>query len=100
MEKRKPGPSEPQLSRGHLERRYHASVVAASKTGQLTPRQNEVSLLVIDGFSNKDIAEELGISVHTLGVICHNIYDRLDLCGWGNPRVRLTRLLLAGQEQS
>ena len=45
----------------------------------LTPRQKEIALLLIDGKSNRDIAETCGISVATVKDHVHAILQRLNL---------------------
>jgi DNA-binding CsgD family transcriptional regulator len=46
---------------------------------QLTPREYEVSELIIEGLSNKQISERLKISVRTVGVHRANIYSKLKI---------------------
>jgi DNA-binding CsgD family transcriptional regulator len=43
---------------------------------QLSPRQNEVARLIVNGLSNSEIGAELGITVGTVKAIVHAIYDR------------------------
>jgi two-component system response regulator NreC len=45
----------------------------------LTPRQQEVLTLIAEGLSNRDIGEELGISVKTVERHRENIMERLNL---------------------
>ncbi|MEM7302036.1 MAG: LuxR C-terminal-related transcriptional regulator [Pseudomonadota bacterium] len=45
----------------------------------LTKRQKDVAGLIIDGFSNREIAEQLGISLSTAKDHVHAILARLDL---------------------
>ena len=45
----------------------------------LTPRQAEVAGLVVAGWSNRQIAEALGISIGTVKDHVHAILQRLDL---------------------
>lgn len=45
----------------------------------LTPRQKEVARLLIDGKSNRDIAETCGISVATVKDHVHAVLQRLNL---------------------
>ncbi|HLT17939.1 MAG TPA: LuxR C-terminal-related transcriptional regulator [Thermomicrobiales bacterium] len=45
----------------------------------LTRRQREVARLIATGYTDRQIAEELFLSVHTVGVHVHNILQRLEL---------------------
>lgn len=47
--------------------------------GPLTPRQRQVAALVIDGRSNREIAEDLGISLATVKDHVHAILVRMEL---------------------
>ena len=49
------------------------------RTHALTPRELEVLKLICSGLSNKDIAEELGLSVNTIAVHRANIMNALGL---------------------
>ena len=49
--------------------------------GLLTPRELEVLSLVSEGASNKSIARQLGISVHTAKFHVHTLIDKLDAVG-------------------
>jgi DNA-binding NarL/FixJ family response regulator len=55
----------------------------------LTPRESEVAALVVDGLSDREIAEQLTLSHHTVGQHVKSIYRKLGV----DSRVRLTRLL-------
>lgn len=43
----------------------------------LTPKQQEVTLRVLRGFTNREIADDLGIAEQTVKVHIHAIFDRL-----------------------
>ena len=45
----------------------------------LTAREREVTLLVVDGLSNKEIGHKLNISYNTVKVPLHNIYLKLEI---------------------
>ena len=60
---------------------------------ELTPRQEEVCVLVALGMSNKAIAREIGLSVYTVEVHLSNISQRLP--GFGSPRQKIIRLYTA-----
>lgn len=51
----------------------------------LTDREIQVAELVVLGYSNKEIAEKLFISIHTVKAILEHIYEKLNL----NNRVLL-----------
>jgi len=57
----------------------------ASPTGdsgcELTPRERDVLALMAEGASNKAIARQLGISVHTAKFHVGSILDKLDATG-------------------
>jgi NarL family two-component system response regulator LiaR len=48
-------------------------------TQTLTATEKQVVVLITKGFSNKDIAEELCISVSTVKSHIENIYEKLDV---------------------
>jgi DNA-binding NarL/FixJ family response regulator len=53
---------------------------------ELTPRENEVLALLADGMSNKEIAEELIISVKTVKTHVSNILQKLHLSNRNQAR--------------
>ena len=57
--------------------------------GPLTPREREVALLVVDGLADREIAERLFLSHHTVSQYVKRIYRKLDV----DSRVALTRIL-------
>jgi DNA-binding CsgD family transcriptional regulator len=58
--------------------------------GTLTPRESEVAVLVVEGLSDREIAERLYLSRFTVSQHVKRIYRTLDV----DSRVALTRLLL------
>jgi DNA-binding CsgD family transcriptional regulator len=56
----------------------------------LTPREREVATLVVDGLADREIAERLHLSHHTVSQYVKRIYRKLDI----DSRVALTRVLL------
>jgi DNA-binding CsgD family transcriptional regulator len=58
-------------------------VQARSEPGdiELTPRELDVLVLMAEGASNKTIAKQLGISVHTAKFHVGSILDKLDATG-------------------
>jgi DNA-binding CsgD family transcriptional regulator len=69
--------------------RDQAEISAAALTA-LTPREREIALLVVDGLSDRLIADRLYLSHHTVSQYVKRIYRKLDV----PSRVVLTRLLL------
>ena len=60
----------------------------------LTPREREVAALVVDGLADREIAQRLYLSRHTVSQYVKRIYRKLGV----DSRVALTRLLLGGRE--
>jgi len=60
----------------------------------LTPREREVAALVVDGLADREIAERLYLSRHTVSQYVKQIYRKLGV----DSRVALTRLLLGRRE--
>jgi DNA-binding CsgD family transcriptional regulator len=60
----------------------------------LTPREREVATLVLDGLADREIAERLFLSRHTVSQYVTGIYRKLGV----HSRVALTRLLLRRRE--
>lgn len=57
---------------------YHESDMEQQAT-ELTEREREILALLGEGYSNRDIAEELVITVGTVKNHVHNILDKLDV---------------------
>ncbi|NUP34025.1 MAG: response regulator transcription factor, partial [Streptomycetaceae bacterium] len=60
----------------------------------LTPRERDVLRLVVDGRSNRQIAEELFISVKTASVHVSNILGKLEVSSRGEAAALANRLQL------
>lgn len=45
----------------------------------LTNREKQIVELIVKGLSNKEIAEQLFISIHTVKAILENIYEKYDI---------------------
>jgi DNA-binding CsgD family transcriptional regulator len=63
---------------------------AASGWDSLTVSEQRVAGLVVTGHTNRAIAEQLHVSVHTVGTHLRHVFTKLDI----NTRVELTRLAL------
>ena len=68
-------------------------------TERLTAREQEVAALLIQGLSNKGIAETLAISRHTARNHLHSIFRKLEasLDGKWDPRCRAAYLIRRAQ---
>ena len=64
--------------------------LAPGPLAALTPREQEVAVLVVDGLADREIAERLCLSHHTVTQYVKRIYRKIDV----NSRVSLTRVLL------
>jgi DNA-binding CsgD family transcriptional regulator len=73
-----------------LELQRDGSEICASMLTAVTPREREVALLIVDGHSDREIADRLYLSHHTVSQYVKRIYRKLDV----PSRVALTRLLL------
>lgn len=67
---------------------------AASLEAQLAPRQRQVLELLLEGLADKEIAERLGISRHTVNQYTKQIYRRFGV----TSRAVLTARLLGGEQ--
>ena len=56
-----------------------ADTSAIGKSVHMTNREREVTELVAEGFTNKEIAQKLGLSTYTVKSHVHNILDKLSL---------------------
>ena len=73
-----------------LELQRDRAEISTQTLTALTPREREVALLVVDGRSDRQVAERLHLSHHTVSQYVKRIYRKLDV----PSRVALTRLLL------
>ena len=78
-----------------------ATVALVSREGQLpvepadielTPRERDVLVLMAEGASNKAIARQLGISVHTAKFHVGSLLDKLDATGRTDAVAHAARL--------
>jgi DNA-binding CsgD family transcriptional regulator len=65
--------------RDDLRRRLRERTVSVDERGQLTARQRDVLRLIARGLSNREIADVLCVSEHTVHRHVANILQRLDL---------------------
>jgi len=70
---------DPQATRKLLERVVSLSTEPAEEKikGQLSPRETEILKLAARGMSNKDIAENLGLSMRTVKAHLSNIFNKM-----------------------
>ena len=52
-------------------------ILSAKGEELLTPREKDVVRLVADGFGNREVAQQLGLSAHTVKNYLFNIFDKL-----------------------
>ena len=71
----------PTVSRAVIDEyvRRTTEVTPADSYDQLTPREREVLQLIAEGYTNRDISEELVISAKTAAVHRTNVMQKLDL---------------------
>ncbi len=77
-----------------LEREH--PTLAPGPLAPLTPREREVAALVVDGLSDREIAQHLSLSHHTVSQYVKRIFRKLDV----DSRVALTRVLLGRHHAS
>jgi DNA-binding CsgD family transcriptional regulator len=66
------------------------SLVRGTGVAALTPQQREVALLIVAGKSNREIADDLGLSFNTASSHVKQVYARLEV----NERIAVARKLL------
>jgi DNA-binding CsgD family transcriptional regulator len=69
--------------------------LAPGPLSALTPREQEVAALVVDGLADREIAERLCLSHHTVTQYVKRIYRKIEV----DSRVGLTRLLLTSRHR-
>ena len=55
----------------------------------LSPRQQEIAALVVEGLSNKAIGKRLNLSHHSVGTYLYRMGKRIE--GQGSPRAKAFR---------
>ncbi|RMG53861.1 MAG: DNA-binding response regulator [Gammaproteobacteria bacterium] len=65
---------------------------SGASSEQLTERETEVLRLIAKGFSRPEVAEMLGISVHTVATYTKSIYQKLDISRRAEAVVEAVRL--------
>lgn len=83
---------DPALDDGSLGGRAYASATAGLEVEALTQRETEVVELIATGLSNKQIAERLGISAHTVKFHVNAILAKLDVHSRTEAVVRAVQL--------
>jgi two-component system response regulator DevR len=73
-----------------LELRREQPGIPPGALAPLTQREAEVAVLIAEGLADREIAQRLYLSHHTVSQYVKRIYRKLDVDG----RVGLTRLLL------
>jgi DNA-binding NarL/FixJ family response regulator len=68
----------------------------AKSASLLTPRERDVVQLVADGFGNREIAERLGLSPHTIKNYLFNVFEKLGV----SSRAELIMYVLAGSDRA
>ncbi|MBN6054648.1 AAA family ATPase, partial [Nonomuraea sp. RK-328] len=76
---------------GVRRRHWHHTQRPASGWGSLTETEHAVALLAVDGWTNRQIAEQMFLSVHTVAFHLRHVYRKLSV----GSRVELTRLAVA-----
>lgn len=64
----------------------------------LSPRENEVLVLVAKGLSRKEVARMLGLSVNTVARYIRDVYQKLDISSQAEAAVEACRMGLVGLE--
>ena len=74
-----------------LELQTERASIPQERLSALTPREADVAALVVEGLADREIAERLILSHHTVSQHVRSIYRKLDV----GSRVALTRALIA-----
>ena len=64
---------------------------------RLTKRRRQVAALACRGFSNRRIAEKLGLTVGTVKVHLHAIYEKLQVRSRTELRIRFGNITATGR---
>ena len=83
-----PGDNGPLVAVVELEREH--PTIAPGALAPLTPGEREVATLVAEGLSDREIAQRLSLSHHTVSQYVKRVFRKLDV----DSRVALTRVLL------
>lgn len=62
-----------------VERLHQPEIDPDSQLARLSPRELDVTRLVVAGLNNKDIAARLELSIGTIKIHLHNIYEKLGI---------------------
>ncbi|MEM1436330.1 MAG: response regulator transcription factor [Pseudomonadota bacterium] len=75
-------PISPSIAR-QLLRRFHVGPDASEPKVRLTPREEDVLRMIVKGFSYREIADQLELSVHTVTSHIQHIYRKLAVSSRG-----------------
>jgi len=78
---------DPAMVRGLFQEPQQSQVKMKNPTESLTPRETEILRLIVEGYTNRQIGQELNISIRTVEGHRANISDKLGL----HSRVELVR---------
>jgi two-component system response regulator NreC len=78
---------DPAMVRGLFQEPQQSQVEQKNPTESLTPRETEILRLIVEGYTNRQIGQELNISIRTVEGHRANISDKLGL----HSRVELVR---------
>jgi two-component system response regulator NreC len=63
----------------YFSRTFEDSLMGGSSLDALTPKEREVLRLIGEGLGNREIAEHLGLSIHTIETHRKHVMEKLDL---------------------
>jgi DNA-binding NarL/FixJ family response regulator len=77
---------------------FRRKPVKSSAATRLTPREEEILMLLSKGFVNKEIAAKLGVSYETVRDHLRHIYEKLRVHSRGEAVARFKEKQEAGEE--
>ena len=66
------------------------SQAVAGGLATLSPREREIALALTDGLSRKQIADQLGVSVHTVATLARRAYKKIGVSSQTELAARLS----------